>query len=71
MILVACEGVPALFNLTLEDLLASVEVLPLNGNVLDVTFIHPSEYECVAIVSVDNAHKPGSTTEALDDAVSL
>jgi tRNA (guanine-N(7)-)-methyltransferase subunit TRM82 len=68
--LIACEGVPALFSFTFGDSSASGEAVPLNGNVLDVTFLDLSQSTCTAVVSVDNVHKPGSTTETLDDEVS-
>ena len=70
MFLVACEGVPALFSFTFVSSSASGESIPLNGNVLDVTFLDLSQGTCTAIVSVDNVHKPGSTTETLDNEVS-
>ena len=68
--LVACEGVPALFSFTFGGSSASEETIPLNGNALDVTFLDLSQSTCTAIVSVDNVHKPGSTTETLDNEVS-
>jgi tRNA (guanine-N(7)-)-methyltransferase subunit TRM82 len=68
--LIACEGVPALFSFTFGGSSASGEAVPLNGNVLDVTFLDLSQSTCTAVVSVDNVHKPGSTTETLDDEVS-
>ncbi|KAF2800056.1 tRNA methyltransferas-like protein [Melanomma pulvis-pyrius CBS 109.77] len=67
VILVACEGVPALFSFQLGDSSTSGEAIPLHGNVLDVTFVWPSQDACTAVVAVDNVHKPGSTTETHDD----
>ncbi|KAF2186820.1 guanine-N(7)--methyltransferase subunit TRM82 [Zopfia rhizophila CBS 207.26] len=69
-ILVACEGVPALFNFRLggkQKPSTIGEVIPLSGNALDVTFICPSKETRTAVVSVDNLHKPGSTTETRED----
>ncbi|KAF2705255.1 guanine-N(7)--methyltransferase subunit TRM82 [Pleomassaria siparia CBS 279.74] len=65
VIIVACEGVPALFSFQLGKPSTCGEVIPLIGNALDLKFIHVSESECTAVVSVDNVHKPGSTTETL------
>jgi tRNA (guanine-N(7)-)-methyltransferase subunit TRM82 len=70
VILVACEGVPALFSFTLGDSSASGEIISVDGNVLDVTFLNLAQSTCTAIVSVDNVHKPGSTTDPHDDEVS-
>lgn len=68
--LVACEGVPALFAFTLDDSIESPQSIPFPGNVLDVTFIRSSQGLCMAVVSVDNVHVRGSTTETRDDEVS-
>ena len=69
-ILVACEGVPALFSFKLGESPASGKVISLSGNALDVTFICPTQSTCTAAVAVDNVHKPGSTTEIRDNEVS-
>jgi tRNA (guanine-N(7)-)-methyltransferase subunit TRM82 len=70
VILVACEGVPALFSFTLGGSSASGEMICVDGNVLDVTFLDLAQSTCTAIVSVDNVHKPGSTTKTHDGEVS-
>jgi tRNA (guanine-N(7)-)-methyltransferase subunit TRM82 len=44
--------------------------IPLHGNALDVAFVQVVEDSWTAIVSVDNLHKPGSTTESGEDQVS-
>ncbi|KAH7379315.1 guanine-N(7)--methyltransferase subunit TRM82 [Phaeosphaeria sp. MPI-PUGE-AT-0046c] len=61
-ILVACEGVPALFSFSLGKRATPDSSLPLHGNVLDVAFLKPSHGLCTIVVSVDNVHQPGSTT---------
>jgi len=65
-ILVAFEGVPALMSIALFDLLHPNEARPqrfsilrLPGNVLDITFVRD---KCI-VVSVDNTHLPGTTTD--------
>jgi tRNA (guanine-N(7)-)-methyltransferase subunit TRM82 len=68
-VLVACEGVPALFILELTAQ-RSPQVLTLSGNALGVTFIRPGQSSCTAVVSVDTMHTPGSTTEIRKDEVS-
>jgi tRNA (guanine-N(7)-)-methyltransferase subunit TRM82 len=70
-ILVACEGLPALFNFTLGVGATDGVTIPLRGNPLDVTFIQTSQAHCTVVVSVDNVHKPGSTTVVRDANVSL
>jgi tRNA (guanine-N(7)-)-methyltransferase subunit TRM82 len=67
---VACEGVPALFKFTIGIGIASGERIALNGNVLDIAIIQTSPKSSTMVVSVDNIHKPGSTTEVRDDKVS-
>ncbi|KAF2468149.1 tRNA methyltransferas-like protein [Lindgomyces ingoldianus] len=66
VILVACEGIPALFRFGIQGTQGASkigEIIPLSGNALDVAFICPPTGACTAVVSVDNLHKPGSTTE--------
>ncbi|KAF2874854.1 tRNA methyltransferas-like protein [Massariosphaeria phaeospora] len=66
-ILVACEGIPALFQFTLGDRSKPGAVISLNGNALDVAFLGSSENtRKMIVVSVDNVHKPGSTTAVRD-----
>lgn len=76
-ILVACEGVPALFSFkvdaTTNTSSAATEfssAITLKGNALDVTFLPISPSASAAVVSVDHVHKPGSTTEVRDEKVS-
>ncbi|KAF2751011.1 guanine-N(7)--methyltransferase subunit TRM82 [Sporormia fimetaria CBS 119925] len=67
-ILVACEGVPALFSFNVGSSSTTGQAIALSGNALDVTFVQAgTESTCTAIVSVDNAHMPGSTTEIRKD----
>ncbi|KAF1944099.1 guanine-N(7)--methyltransferase subunit TRM82 [Clathrospora elynae] len=66
-ILVACEGVPALFSFTVGKGSTVQNTLPLNGNALDVALIQTSIASSTMIVSIDNIHKPGSTTGVRDD----
>ncbi|KAI8940230.1 tRNA (guanine-N(7)-)-methyltransferase non-catalytic subunit trm82, variant 2 [Plenodomus lindquistii] len=68
-ILVACEGIPALFRFHIEDS-TSGHAIALNGNALAVSFLQLSQAPHVAVVSIDNIHKPGSTTEPRADKVS-
>lgn len=64
-VLVACEGVPALFHFmimieqTIPDL---CHVLPLAGNPLDFVVLDLPSDGSIAVVSVDNVHEPGSTS---------
>ena len=64
-VLVACEGVPALFHFmimieqTIPDL---CHVLPLAGNPLDFVILDLPSGGSIAVVSVDNVHEPGSTS---------
>jgi tRNA (guanine-N(7)-)-methyltransferase subunit TRM82 len=69
-ILVACEGLPALFSFTIGTGAMASDSIALEGNPLDVAFVPTSQTSWTAIVSVDNVHKPGSTTEVRDDQVS-
>ena len=65
----ACEGVSALFRFTLGTGTAN-EHIALNGNALDVAIMQMSSTSSTMVVSVDNIHKSGSTTEVRDDKVS-
>jgi tRNA (guanine-N(7)-)-methyltransferase subunit TRM82 len=70
-ILVACEGVPALFQFSLNNFRPHARgALPLAGNALDVAFVEHDKDTRVAVVSIDHVHQPGSTTEIRDDKVS-
>ncbi|CAI9625604.1 unnamed protein product [Alternaria burnsii] len=67
-ILVACEGVPALFSFTLG--VSTLEnSIPLSGNALGVAIIHTSTGSLKLAVSIDSVQKPGSTTEVREDKV--
>jgi tRNA (guanine-N(7)-)-methyltransferase subunit TRM82 len=68
-VLVACEGVPALFSFTLGASTPG-HAIPLSGNALDIALIHDSAGSLKLAVSIDNVQKPGSTTEAREDKVS-
>jgi tRNA (guanine-N(7)-)-methyltransferase subunit TRM82 len=70
MVLVACEGIPALFCLSVGDDAKVAVTIPLNGNTLGVAFVGSSTVSSTIVVSIDNMHKPGSTTEMRDDKVS-
>lgn len=65
-----CEGVPALFSLTLGDSAKVANTTPLNGNALDVALVRTSTGSSTIVVSIDNIHKLGSTTEVRDEKVS-
>ncbi|KAJ4345790.1 tRNA (guanine-N(7)-)-methyltransferase non-catalytic subunit trm82 [Didymosphaeria variabile] len=62
-VLVACEGVPALLSFKLGGSSGAGKVLPLDGNVLDLSFIEVDGGRVTAAVSIDHVHKPGSTQE--------
>jgi hypothetical protein len=60
-VLIACEGIPVLFYF---DILSLIDEEPIQwgvqrlpGNVLDVAI-----FEGHIILSIDNIHRPGSTT---------
>jgi tRNA (guanine-N(7)-)-methyltransferase subunit TRM82 len=69
-VIVACEGQPALFSFNIATGANMTSSIPLQGNPLGVAFIQTSQDSSTMIVSVDNVHKPGSTTEIRDDQVS-
>lgn len=68
-ILVACEGLPALFSFDVGTFSSHGVPIPLSGNALDVAVIQTSRSSWSAIVSVDNVHRPGSTSDLRDDKV--
>jgi hypothetical protein len=70
MILVACEGLPALFSFDLGSGAHIGNAIPLEGNPLDVAFVQTSTGSWTLVVSVDNVHRAGSTVELRDDKVS-
>lgn len=64
-VLVACEGVPALFHFMITIGQADPDVchvLPLVGNPLDFAMLDLALDGIIAVVSVDNVHEPGSTS---------
>ncbi|CAI6332170.1 unnamed protein product [Periconia digitata] len=65
-ILVACEGVPALFKIKPETPSEEAQTLVLNGNALDVTFVTVAGAN-TAIVSIDHVHEPGHTTKTREN----
>ncbi|KAG9188668.1 hypothetical protein G6011_07373 [Alternaria panax] len=65
-VLVACEGVPALFGFTLGVSNPGYSI-PLKGNALDVAIMHASTGTLKLAVSIDNVQKPGSMTEVRED----
>jgi tRNA (guanine-N(7)-)-methyltransferase subunit TRM82 len=67
-ILVACEGVPALFSFKIGVSATSGAALALNGNALDVAVVQSSQASVV--VAIDHVYKPGSTKETREDSVS-
>ncbi|KAL1603984.1 tRNA (guanine-N(7)-)-methyltransferase non-catalytic subunit trm82 [Paraconiothyrium brasiliense] len=62
-VLVACEGIPALVSFKLGGSSRTGKVLPLDGNVLDLSFIEVDGGRITAAVSVDHVHQLGSTQE--------
>jgi tRNA (guanine-N(7)-)-methyltransferase subunit TRM82 len=62
-VLVACEGVPALFLFDLDTPGNVGTAISLKGNALDVAFPPTSQTSATIVVSIDNVHKAGSTTE--------
>ncbi len=75
-ILVACEGVPALFSFKIDATTntssAATEyssAIALKGNALDVAFLPGSPTLSVAVVSIDHVHRPGSTKEVREEKV--
>ena len=75
VLLTRLNSVPALFtlHLTPENTLTPIQTLSLPGNPLDLTIHHPSEPttpQTQIIISLDSAHRPGSTTEFREDAES-
>jgi len=68
-IVVACEGIPALFIFDIADSKAG-RAIALSGNALAVTFVQMLQESYTVIVSIDSIHKPGSRTVARADKVS-
>ncbi|KAI4661583.1 uncharacterized protein J4E78_004372 [Alternaria triticimaculans] len=65
-VVVACEGVPALFGFRLGASIPGYAI-PLDGNALDLAIIRTSTGPLNLAVSIDNIQKPGSTTEVRED----
>jgi tRNA (guanine-N(7)-)-methyltransferase subunit TRM82 len=68
-VLVACEGVPALFSFKIGQSASSGNTIPLKGNALAVAFLPTSQASATVVVSVDHVHKPGSTKEVREERV--
>ncbi|KAH7077021.1 guanine-N(7)--methyltransferase subunit TRM82 [Paraphoma chrysanthemicola] len=66
-IFVACEGLPALFGFDVGAAATRGTSIPLRGNALAVACVPNSQGSYTAVVSIDNIHKPGSTTELRSD----
>jgi tRNA (guanine-N(7)-)-methyltransferase subunit TRM82 len=67
---VACEGLPGLFNFNVGTGTVNGDSLSLMGNPLDVAFVQTSPNSWTTIVSIDNVHKAGSTSELRENTVS-
>jgi tRNA (guanine-N(7)-)-methyltransferase subunit TRM82 len=67
-VLVACEGLPALFSFKVGTAAAGSSI-PLAGNLLDVAFVSSSASSPAAIISIDNVHEAGSTSKVREDKV--
>ncbi|CAL3964108.1 unnamed protein product [Diplocarpon coronariae] len=74
-IVVTCEGVPALFtfSLTMENSLEHLQTLLLPGNVLCLvgTTADASGATAGLIVSIDNIHKSGSTSDLRENTTEV
>lgn len=75
-VLVACEGVPALFSFKIDATTNKgthtteySSAIALKGNALDITFLPTSPASSAAVVSIDHVHKPGSTKEVREEKV--
>ncbi|KAI9734215.1 MAG: tRNA (guanine-N(7)-)-methyltransferase non-catalytic subunit trm82 [Cirrosporium novae-zelandiae] len=60
IILVACEGIPAIFSFLLneQNQLKYHQTIPVSGNILDIAVV-----DLNIIISVDNVYVPGSTKQ--------
>lgn len=61
---------PGLFNFNVGTGAVTGSSLSLTGNPLDVAFVQTSQNSWTTIVSIDNVHKAGSTSELRENAVS-
>lgn len=68
-VLVACEGLPALTSFNIGAGAGTGNSIPLAGNPLDVAVVSTSPNSWTAIVSIDNVHRPGSTSELREGKV--
>lgn len=68
-ILVACEGIPALFGFKLGAGSSNIKAIPLDGNALDIAFLKTNQVSSTIVVSIDNIQTPGSTIEVRDSKV--
>jgi tRNA (guanine-N(7)-)-methyltransferase subunit TRM82 len=66
-VLVACEGVPALFSFKIGVSATSGTALALNGNALNVAVVQSAQ--TLVVVAIDHVHKPGSTKDIREDSV--
>lgn len=69
-VLVACEGVPAVFSFKISASATSGTALALHGNALNVAVLHTSQTLSTVVVTIDHVHKPGSTKEVREERVS-
>ncbi|KZM18532.1 tRNA (guanine-N(7)-)-methyltransferase non-catalytic subunit trm82 [Ascochyta rabiei] len=66
-ILVACEGVPALFSFMIGASASSGKAITLKGNALDIAFLPTTQASSTLVVSIDHVYKSGSTKEVRED----
>ncbi|KAH8732771.1 guanine-N(7)--methyltransferase subunit TRM82 [Phaeosphaeriaceae sp. PMI808] len=62
-IFVTCEGLPAIFSFKFGSGGMAAYSIPLDGNALAVAFIETSRNSWTTVVSVDNVHEAGSTSQ--------
>ncbi|RKF84115.1 tRNA -methyltransferase non-catalytic subunit trm82 [Golovinomyces cichoracearum] len=70
LIIISCEGLPALFTFIFspENTLQYSETLWTAGNVLDMSVtLHQGTRSRTLLVSIDDCHEPGSTSELRKD----
>ncbi|KAJ4344906.1 tRNA (guanine-N(7)-)-methyltransferase non-catalytic subunit trm82 [Ascochyta clinopodiicola] len=66
-VLVACEGVPALFSFMIGASANCGKAITLKGNALNIAFLPTTQALSTIVVSIDHVHKPGSTTEVREE----
>lgn len=69
-VLVACEGIPALFSFKVGASAKSGSAIALKGNALDVAFLPTTQASSTVVVSIDHVHRPGSTKEVRENKAS-